>query len=41
MIHFIVSFKELLQLEQTEMINAECQMLDCDKDFYQTYVGYL
>jgi len=41
MLYFIFSFKTLLHVEQTEMINAECQMLDCDKDFYQTYVGYL
>jgi len=41
MLYFISSFKGLIQIEQKEMINAECQMLDCDKDFYQTYVGYL
>lgn len=41
MLFFIFSFKTLLQVEQKELINAECQMLDCDKDFYQTYVGYL
>lgn len=41
MVFFIISFKGLIQIDQKEMINAECQMLDCDKDFYQTYVGYL
>lgn len=41
MVFFISSFKTLIEIEQTEMINAECQMLDCDKDFYQTYVGYI
>ena len=41
MLYFISSFNELIEIEQKEMINAECQMLDCDKDFYQTYVGYL
>ena len=41
MVFFIISFRGLIQIEQKEMINAECQMLDCDKDFYQTYVGYL
>lgn len=41
MVYFIISFRTLIEIEQKEMINAECQMLDCDKDFYQTYVGYL
>lgn len=41
MLYFISSFNALIEIEQKEMINAECQMLDCDKDFYQTYVGYL
>lgn len=41
MLYFISSFEKIVQIEQKEMIDAECQMLDCDKDFYQTYVGYL
>lgn len=40
-VYNISSFKELLQVEQTELISAECDLLDCDKDFYQTYVGYI
>lgn len=40
-VYIISSFRDLLQVELTELIDAECQLLDCDKDFYQTYVGYI
>lgn len=34
-------FESILYDKQTKMVTAQCAMLDCDKDFFQTYVGYL
>lgn len=41
MIRITRNFNDVLTDKQEKMIAAECAMLDCDKDFYQTYVGYL
>lgn len=40
-VSILSSFNDLLEVELKELIDAECQMLDCDKDFYQTYLGYV